>query len=234
MGSFGSSQIPKLVQHFTLRCHLQHEVIDTMNITNTTVFIVDDDAAIRDSLSLMIEQEDIAVQAFDSAEDFLAICQPQANGCAIIDIRMGGMDGMQLQAEMLKRHNLLPIIFLTGHGDIPMSVQAMKAGALDFLSKPVTRDKLLMAIRAAFLQSERMLSETANHQAALSHLTGLTDRERDVMLLAVQGHPNKHIARQLGISHRTVEIHKSKIMQKTGAVNLLDLARIVHEGESSS
>jgi FixJ family two-component response regulator len=141
---------------------------------------------------------------------------------------------MQLQAEMLKRHILLPIIFLTGHGDIPMSVQAMKAGALDFLTKPVTRDKLLTSIRAAILQSERVLSEKANHQAALSHLAGLTDRERDVMRLAVQGHPNKYIARQLGISHRTVEIHKSKIMQKTGAINLLDLARIVHEGESSS
>lgn len=205
-----------------------------MNMTDTTVFIVDDDPAIRDSLSLMIEQEAFAVQAFDSAEAFLAACQPQAKGCTIIDIRMPGMDGMQLQAEMLKRHILLPIIFLTGHGDIPMSVQAMKAGALDFLTKPVTRDKLLIAIRAAILQSERILTESANHQEALSHLAGLTDRERDVMWLAVQGHPNKHIARQLGISHRTVEIHKSKIMQKTGAINLLDLARISHEGESSN
>jgi FixJ family two-component response regulator len=199
-----------------------------------TVFIVDDDPAIRDSLSLMIEQEDFTVQAFDSAETFLAARLPQRKGCAIIDIRMTGMDGIQLQAEMLKQHILLPIIFLTGHGDIPMSVQAMKTGAMDFLTKPVTRDKLLTSIRAAILQSERVLSENAHHQEALSHLAGLTDRERDVMLLAVQGHPNKLIARQLGISHRTVEIHKSKIMQKTGAVNLLDLARIVHEGESSS
>jgi FixJ family two-component response regulator len=135
---------------------------------------------------------------------------------------------------MLKRNILLPVIFLTGHGDIPMSVQAMKAGALDFLTKPVTRDKLLTSIKAAILQSEKVLSENANHQEALSQLAGLTDRERDVMLLAVQGHPNKHIARQLGISHRTVEIHKSKIMYKTGAVNLLDLARIVHEGDSNS
>jgi FixJ family two-component response regulator len=209
-----------------------------MTATAATIFIVDDDPAIRDSLSLMIEQEDFAVQAFDSAEAFLTACQPDAGlvkckGCAIIDIRMAGMDGMQLQAEMLKRHILLPTIFLTGHGDIPMSVQAMKAGALDFLTKPVTRDKLLTSIRAAIQQSERVLSENANHQDALSHLAGLTDRERDVMLLAVQGHPNKHIARQLGISHRTVEIHKSKIMHKTGAVNLLDLARIAHEGESS-
>ena len=205
-----------------------------MNMTNTTVFIVDDDAAIRDSLSLMIEQENIAVQAFDSAGTFLAAYQPECPGCAIVDIRMSGMDGIELHEVLLKRNILLPIIFLTGHGDIPMSVQAMKAGAVDFLTKPVTREKLLISIRAAIQQSEILLSENANHQEALSHLAHLTDRERAVMLLAVQGHPNKHIARQLGISHRTVEIHKSKIMQKTGAVNLLDLARIAHEGDSNS
>ena len=205
-----------------------------MSIANTTVFIVDDDAAIRDSLSLMIEQENIAVQAFDSAETFLAAYQPECCGCAIVDIRMSGMDGLELHKALLKRNILLPIIFLTGHGDIPMSVQAMKAGAVDFLTKPVTREKLLNSIRAAIQQSETVLSENANHQEALSHLASLTDRERDVMLLAVQGHPNKHIARQLGISHRTVEIHKSKIMQKTGAVNLLDLARIVHECDSNA
>lgn len=200
-----------------------------MNMTNTTVFIVDDDAAIRDSLSLMIEQENIPVQAFDSAETFLAAYQPECPGCAIVDIRMPGMDGIELHEALLKRNILLPIIFLTGHGDIPMSVQAMKAGAVDFLTKPVTREKLLISIRAAIQKSERLLSENANHQEALLHLASITDRERAVMLLAVQGHPNKHIARQLGISHRTVEIHKSKIMQKTGAINLLDLARIVHE-----
>ena len=202
-----------------------------MTISNATVFIVDDDAAIRDSLSLMIEQENIAVQAFDSAEAFLAAYKYECRGCAIVDIRMSGMDGSELHEVLLKRNILLPIIFLTGHGDIPMSVQAMKAGAVDFLTKPVTRERLLMAIRAAIQQSEKVLSENANQQAALSHLASLTERERDVMLLAVQGHPNKHIARQLGISHRTVEIHKSKIMQKTGAINLLDLARIVHESE---
>ena len=202
-----------------------------MNMTKATVFIVDDDSAIRDSLSLMIEQENIAVQVFDSAETFLAAYQPERRGCAIVDIRMSGMDGIELNKALLERNILLPIIFLTGHGDIPMSVQAIKAGAVDFLTKPVTREKLLTSVRAAIQQSERVLSENANHQEALLHLASLTDRERDVMLLAVQGHPNKHIARQLGISHRTVEIHKSKIMQKTGAINLLDLARIVHESD---
>jgi FixJ family two-component response regulator len=202
-----------------------------MNMSKPTVFIIDDDLAVRDSLSLMIEQENLDVRTFDSAETFLISYQPESCGCAIVDIRISGMDGMELHQLLLARNILLPVIFLTGHGDIPMSVQAMKAGAVDFLTKPVTREKLIASIKAAIQKSERLLSEKANHQDALSHLAHLTDRERDVMLLAVQGHPNKHIARQLGISHRTVEIHKSKIMQKTGAINLLDLARIVHEGE---
>ena len=204
-----------------------------MSISNATVYIVDDDPAVRDALSLMIEQEHIAVATFESAEAFLASCQSECYGCAVIDIRMPGMDGMQLQEVLSKRNIHLPVIFLTGHGDIPMSVQAMKAGAMDFLTKPVTRDKLLASVRLAIQKSERILSENAYHQEALMRLADLTDRERDVMLLATQGHPNKDIARKLGISHRTVEIHKSKIMHKTGAVNLLDLARIAHEGEAN-
>lgn len=204
-----------------------------MNTTNATVFIIDDDQAIRDSLSLMIEQENIDVQTFESAEAFLNAYQPECRGCAIIDIRMHGMNGIELQEVLLKRNVLLPVIFLTGHGDIPMSVKAMKAGAVDFLTKPVSREKLMIAVRSAIQKSERVLIEYAHHKEALSRIHELTDRERDVMLLAVQGHPNKYIARQLGISHRTVEIHKSKIMFKTGAINLLDLARIVHEGNSN-
>jgi FixJ family two-component response regulator len=200
-----------------------------MITANATVYIVDDEPAIRDSLSLMIEQENIAVQTFESAEAFLDAYQPEQRGCAIIDVRMGGMDGMKLHEVLLERNILLPIIFLTGHGDIPMSVQAMKAGAVDFLTKPVKREKLMISVRAAIQKSEMVLSENANHQEAQARLADITEREQDVMLLAVQGLPNKHIARQLGISHRTVEIHKSKIMQKTGAINLLDLARIVHE-----
>ncbi len=201
-----------------------------MSGADSTVFIIDDDPAIRDALSLMIEQEDIAVLAFESADAFLDSHQNNCKGCAIIDIRMPGMNGMELHKELLDRRITLPVIFLTGHGDIPMSVQAMKAGAVDFLTKPVTRERLLNSVKAAIDQSETMLSRMTHHQEAASKLSALTDRERDVMLLAVQGHPNKHIARELGISHRTVEIHKSKIMHKTGAQNLLDLARIVHEG----
>jgi len=205
-----------------------------MSIENSTVFIIDDDVAIRDSLSLMIEQEKFTVRSFESAEDFLNAYTTECRGCAIIDIRMDGMDGMTLHKVFLDRNILLPVIFLTGHGNIAMSVQAIKSGAVDFLTKPITRKKLLTSVRAAVQKSDMILADNANHQEAQSRLANLTDRERDVMLLAVQGLPNKHIARQLGISHRTVEIHKSKIMEKTKAINLLDLARLVHESDSSS
>lgn len=201
-----------------------------MSNADATVFIIDDDPAIRDSLALMIALENISVMTFENAEAFLDACQPECLGCAIIDIRMPGMDGMQLQEELSKRNILLPIIFLTGHGDIPMSVRAIKAGAVDFLTKPVTREKLISAVRSAICESEKIATESIHHHDAASRLAALTDRERDVMMLAIQGYPNKEIARHLEISHRTVEIHKSKIMHKTGAINLLDLARIAHEG----
>lgn len=201
-----------------------------MTTSPTTVFIVDDDPAVRDSLSLMIGQEGIAVETFDSAEAFLAIFSTPPCGCAIIDIRMPGMDGMRLQDELARRGSFLPIVFLTGHGDIPMSVRAIKAGAVDFLTKPVTRDKLLSSVRAAIQLGEQTLAQAAKINQTMARLADLTEREREVMALAVMGHPNKEIARRLGISHRTVEIHKAKIMHKTGAVNLLDLARIAQDG----
>lgn len=200
-----------------------------MSSAEATVFIVDDDSAVRDSLMLMIEQEGIKVQTFCNGEDFLNACCNRAYGCAILDIRMPGMDGMQLQQELNLRNIRLPIIFLTGHGDIPLSVKAVKAGAVDFLTKPVTRENLLLSVRSAILESQRLITQMVNGEDAKSKLADLTEREREVMTLAVAGCPNKEIARRLGISHRTVEIHKSKIMHKTCAANLLDLARIANE-----
>lgn len=201
-----------------------------MSMAQATVFIVDDDPAVRDSLTLMMEQEGMAVRSFESGEAFLAACQPECRGCVVIDVRMSGMDGMQLQNALNERKILLPVIFLTGHGDIPMSVRAIKAGAEDFLTKPVTREKLVASVRAAIQESDRRLEQAAHSRDARTHLTELTEREKEVLALAVAGCPNKEIGRRLGISHRTVEIHKSKIMHKTGAINLLDLARIAHEG----
>lgn len=204
-----------------------------MNDSEITVFIVDDDAAVRDALTLMLEQENMAVEAFATAEGLLASGHLDCCGCIIIDVRMPGMDGMQLQEELSERSIPLPIIFLTGHGDIPMSVRAIKAGAVDFLTKPVTREQLLASVRAAIQQDQKILARIENHQRLASRLEGLTEREREVMALAVAGHPNKEIGRRLGISHRTVEIHKARIMHKTGAANLLDLARIVQESASN-
>lgn len=197
------------------------------------VYIVDDDAAVRDSLTLMIEQAGIYVQSFENAKMFLNAYRPDFSGCIIIDVRMPGMDGLQLQEELIWRKITLPVIFLTGHGDIPMSVRAIKGGAIDFLTKPVIREKLLICVRAAFTEAKKRMNDVTSSQEIKSCLAKLTRREREVMLLAVQGHTNKEIAVCLGISHRTVEIHKSKIMQKTGASNLLDLARIARENDLS-
>ncbi len=197
---------------------------------STTVFVVDDDSAVRDALTLLLEQDDITVETFASAEDFLAGCRPVARSCAIVDIRMPGMDGMQLQAELTRRSVLLPVIFLTGHGDIPLSVRAIKAGAVDFLTKPVTAAALRESVQAALLESARLSTRAETHQTAAERVATLTEREKEVMALAVEGLPNKEIARRLGISHRTVEIYKMRLMRKTGANNLLDLARIAEAG----
>jgi RNA polymerase sigma factor (sigma-70 family) len=194
--------------------------------SKATVFVVDDDPAVRDSLALLLEQEDFAVETFDSGEAFLAADRSARRGCAVVDIRMAGMDGMQLLAELSKRGALLPVIFLTGHGDVPLSVRAIKAGAVDFLTKPVTGGALLESVNAALRESERMSSQAEASQTAAARVASLTEREREVMILAVDGLPNKEIARRLGISHRTVEIHKARVMDKTGADTLLDLARI--------
>jgi len=194
------------------------------------VFVVDDDPAVRESLTLLLEQENLVVKTFESAEDFLGNCKPPLRCCAIVDIRMPGMDGLQLQAELSRRGTLLPVIFLTGHGDIPMSVRAIKAGAVDFLTKPVTGAALLESVQAALGESERLRTQAKESHTAAARIAGLTERERQVMMLAVDGLPNKEIARRLGISHRTVEIHKARIMHKTGAETVLDLARIADAG----
>ncbi|MDO9243882.1 MAG: response regulator [Rhodocyclaceae bacterium] len=195
---------------------------------NARIFIVDNDGAVRESLSLLLEQEDFSVETFDSAEAFLTNFQAGPHSCAIVDIRMPVMDGMQLQAELTRRGILLPIIFLTGHGDIPLSVRAIKQGAVDFLTKPVSGATLLESVRVALDESDRLNSVAAASQSAAERIASLTEREREVMALAVEGLSNKETARRLGISHRTVEIHRARIMHKTGADTLIDLLRIAH------
>ena len=196
----------------------------------STVFIVDDDPALRDALSLLIEVEGIAVETFENAEAFLAACAPDWRGCLVCDVRMPGMNGLELQEELARRGITLPLIFLTGYGDIPMSVRAIKSGAVDFLTKPVTGTALLAAVRAALQEETRRLQEAATSQAASARLASLTEREKRVMELAIAGHANKEIARLLDISHRTVEIHKARVMQKAGVASVLELARLATLG----
>lgn len=208
-----------------------------MTSQQPTVYIVDDEPTVRDSLTLLIEQEGISVQAFENAETFLSSTRQlgyQIKGCILLDVRLPGLNGIQLQEELSHHKSLLPIIFLTGYGDIPTSVTAIKAGAIDFLTKPVTRAKLLTCIHSAFIESERWIEANKHNQDTLSRLAGLTKREHEVMMLAIQGYHNKEIASHLGISYRTVEIHRSNIMHKTGAINLLDLARIAYESGLST
>lgn len=200
-----------------------------MTDDNRTVHMVDDDAAVRDALGLLIESEGYAVKAYPGAEDFLAACGPETQGCAIIDLRMPGMDGIALQEEMARRGMALPIVFLTGYGDIPSSVKAIKAGAVDFLTKPVVGTQLLASVATAMAAAEQRQAQVHRNSNATSRLAELTERERTVMQLAVEGLSNKQIAARLGISYRTVEIHRAHVMQKTGAASLIALARIARE-----
>jgi len=187
------------------------------------VFIVDDDDAVRDALGLVIETAGLACQAFESAERFLDGYRPGGPGCLLLDVNLPGLSGHELQAELIRRNMHLPIIFLTAYGDIPMTVRAIKAGAVDFLTKPVP-GKLLIERIQAVLQHESQMHEAG--QALCTNLYNLTSRELEVMSLVVAGHSNKAIARRLSISHRTVEIHRARVMTKTGASNILELARL--------
>lgn len=190
----------------------------------STVIIVDDDRAVRDALTFMLAQQKFAVRTFDSATAFLAGCKSLPRSCAIVDIRMPGMDGMELQSELSKRGIALPLIFLTGHGDIQMSVRAMKAGAVDFLTKPVSRAALLQSVQAALAECDRQASRARVNKKLTAAVGCLTEREREVMLLLARGLTNKEVARRLQISHRTVEVHKARVMRKTGAESLVELA----------
>ena len=190
----------------------------------STVIVVDDDRAVRDALTFMLAQQKFAVRTFDSATAFLAGCKSLPRSCAIVDIRMPGMDGMELQSELSKRGIALPLIFLTGHGDIQMSVRAMKAGAVDFLTKPVSRAALLQSVQAALAECDRQASRARVNKKLTAAVGCLTEREREVMLLLARGLTNKEVARRLQISHRTVEVHKARVMRKTGAESLVELA----------
>jgi FixJ family two-component response regulator len=196
-------------------------------VSEPGAILVDDDAAVRDSISLLLETAGIAVRAFASGEAMLAALQPDWQGCVVLDMNLKGMDGLAVQAELVRREAGLPVIFLTAYGDIPTTVRAMKGGATEFLSKPVDGEHLLALIRAALARCRPAAAEDPAAAAEKGYLEKLSPREMEVLKLALAGSSNKDIARQLSISHRTVEVHRSHILSKTRAASLLELANIL-------
>lgn len=193
---------------------------------STCVFIVEDDTAVREVLGLVIETAGLAFQAFESAEQFLDAYSPGTRGCLLLDVNLQGLNGLELQAEMTQHQINLPIIFLTGNGNIPMTVRAMKAGAADFLTKPVPSKVLIERIQAVLQLEAQRHEQTEAKQAFQNRLDQLTAREVEILPLALAGLPNKEIARQLGISYRTVETHRIHILQKTETTIFLELSRL--------
>lgn len=192
-----------------------------------TVFVVDDDDAVRESLTAVLMMQNFAVMAFPSAEAFLLNYRPAPVSCAVVDLRMPGMDGLALLEHMRAKGVMLPVVVVTGHGDVPLAVRAMKAGAIDFIEKPYTNAILLEAVRKGLdsVGSSGTIGQVDQHDIK-ERLASLTSRERDVLRQLVIGHPNKIIAFNLGISPRTVEIHRANVMKKMGAESLSHLVRL--------
>ena len=196
--------------------------------------VVDDDEAVRDSIAMLLDTEGIANRAYASAEDFLAkhADDGAVPGCLVLDIRMPGMTGLELQEKLGERHARLPIIFITGHGDIPMAVEAMRRGAVDFIRKPFSDQDLLNRIREAFDLCIADSGHRATLDAARAAHASLSPREREVFERVASGQANKVVAIELGISERTVEIHRAQVMRKMGARTLAQLVRMKIDLES--
>ena len=190
------------------------------------VYIVDDDEAVRDSLSALLASKGYAVTSFASAREFLAAAPSLPAGCLIVDIRMPEMDGLTLQQQLIERNLGFPLIVITGHGDVPLAVRAMKAGAVDFIEKPFAAEAILMSLEAAFARLAGSGGQDPAARAAAHKLELLSPREREVLGGLLAGLPNKSIAYDLGISPRTVEIHRARVMDKMGARSLSELIRL--------
>jgi FixJ family two-component response regulator len=191
-----------------------------------TVYVVDDDEAVRDSLQWLLEGKDYRVRCYDSAEAFLSRYDQREVACLIVDIRMAGMSGLELQEKLIERHSPLPIVFITGHGDVPMAVDTMKKGAMDFIQKPFKEQELVSLVERMLEAAKGSFSEhqqAASRDALLSKLTG---REAQVLERIVAGRLNKQIADDLGISIKTVEAHRANIMEKLNANTVADLLKI--------
>lgn len=197
-----------------------------MTVSEPTVFIVDDDAAVRRFLTGLIESVDLRVEAFASAGDFLEAYEPGQPGCLVLDVRMPGMSGLELQRELADQAIDLPVIILTGHGDVQLAVHAMQAGAIDFVEKPFNNELLLDRIQRAVTENVRAGSERSMRIKIAERMQLLTPREREVLDLVVAGQTNKGVARHLDISEKTVEIHRANVMRKMRAKSLADLVKM--------
>ena len=190
------------------------------------VFVVDDDASMRQALARLLQSVQLRVEVFASPQEFLQSERPNVPSCLVLDVRLPGLSGLDFQAELLKADVRMPIVFITGHGDIPMSVRAMKAGAVDFLAKPFRDQDLLDAVTTA-IQRDQKRREHENAMTDLrAHFSSLTPREREIMALVASGLMSKQIAAEVGLSEITVKVHRSHLMKKMGARSVADLVRM--------
>jgi len=192
----------------------------------TTVFVVDDDEAIRHSLGLLLDSVGLQVECYSSAAGFLEAYDSDRPGCLLLDVRLPVMSGLDLQEKLGSMHSILPIIFLTGHADVPLAVRAMQAGAVDFLEKPFNDQELLDRTHATLDRDSTNREELNHRQTIVERMARLTPREQEVLACVVNGDPNKIVAGTLGISERTVEIHRAHVMEKMHATSLAHLVRM--------
>ena len=190
------------------------------------IYVVDDDESVREAVGGLIRSAGLAVRTFSSAQEFLAFSRPDVPSCLVLDVQLPGLSGLDLQEELAKADVQIPIIFLTGHGDIPMTVRAMKAGALEFLTKPFDDEDLLQAIHEAIKRDRVARRERANMRMLYDRYSSLTPREQEVMKWVVSGLLNKQIAAELGISEIMIKVHRGQVMQKMQAESLADLVRM--------
>lgn len=197
----------------------------------STVFVIDDDEAVRDSLRLLLKSVGLPVRTCASAQEFLPTYDARQPGCLVLDVRMPGMSGLELQQQLNVRGATIPVVFITGHGDIPMAVEAMQHGAFDFLQKPFRDQDLIDRVQRALERDAAIHAQLRATDRIREHLASLTPREREVLELVTAGKPNKVMAGDLGVSQRTIEIHRARVMEKMQARSLAQLVRMLMEVE---
>lgn len=210
-----------------LYAHSSERPVSRPVIEEPTVFVVDDEEAVRNSLRFLLESIKLRVETFDSAESFLTQLRPNRTGCIVLDVRMPGMSGPELMDRLNELHVSTPIIFLSAHGDVPLAVRTMKGGAIDFLQKPYNNQQFLERVRQALDLDVRTRDQRRVQGDVAARIAALSNREREILDLVVEGSSNKVIGRQLGISYKTVEAHRARLMRKMGVASFAELMQTV-------